>query len=111
MDRKTDEAFEAAQFIFDNSDQYAKSYARRVALEHYIKAEKAVQMIASSQPSISGKEMEAQASQSFMDKIDELEKAAFAEKSAQTKIKGYELFIEVFRTESANNRTVDRAVR
>ena len=111
MDRKTDEAYSAAERIIELGDQFAAAHSRRVALEHYIKAEKAVQMIASGQPSISGKEMEAQASQSFMDKIDELEKAAFAEKSAQTKIKGYELFIEVFRTESANNRTVDRAVR
>jgi hypothetical protein len=111
MDRKTDEAFEAAQFIFDNSDQYAKSYARRVALEHYIKAEKSVQMIASSQPSISGKEMEAQASDSFRKKIDELEAAAYNEKKLYNQIKAKELMIEIFRTESANNRTIDRAVR
>ena len=68
-------------------------------------------MIASSQPSISGKEMEAQASVEFAKEIGELELAALQEKSLQTQMKGYELFIEVFRTESANNRAIDRAVQ
>jgi hypothetical protein len=111
MDRKTDEALESAQFIFDNSDQYAKAYSRRIALEHHIKAEKSVQMIASSQPSISGKEMEAQASDSFRQKIYELEAAAYYEKRLYNQIKAKELMIEIYRTESANNRTLDRAVR
>ena len=111
MESKTAEAYAAAQFIIDNGAKFASAYARRVALEHYIKAEKAIQMIASSQPSISGKEMEAQASESFTKKVEELEIAAFEEKSIQTKMKGYELLIEVFRTESANNRTIDRAAQ
>jgi hypothetical protein len=109
MESKTEQAYEAAQFIIDNGAKFANAYARRVALEHYLKAIKSVQMIASSQPSISGKEMEAQASNEFSEKIAELELAAFEEKSIQTQMKGYELFIEVFRTESANNRTIDRA--
>lgn len=108
MANKTEQAYEAAQFIIDSGKDFAQAYARRVALEHYIKAVKSVQMIASGQPSISGKEMEAQASKEFADKIKELEMAAFEEKAIQTQIKGYELFIEVFRTESANNRTLDR---
>jgi hypothetical protein len=109
MDRKPEEAYAAAQFIIDNGKAFGKAYAKRVALEHYIKAVKSVQMIASNQPSISGKEMEAQASDEFSKKIAELELAAFEEKRLQTEIKGRELFIEVFRTESANNRTIDRA--
>ena len=109
MESKTEQAYEAAQFIIDNGADFASAYARRVALEHYIKAVKSVQMIASSQPSISGKEMEAQASDEFAKKIAELELSAFKEKSIQTQMKGYELFIEVFRTESANNRTIDRS--
>lgn len=68
-------------------------------------------MVASSQPSISGKEMEAQASKEFQTQIDEIALAALEEKSIQTQMKGYELFIEVFRTESANNRTIDRATQ
>lgn len=111
MGNKTQQAYEAAEFIIDNAGDFARAYARRVALEHYIKAVKSVQMIASSQQSISGKEMEAQASKEFAEKIKELEMAAFEEKTIQTEIKGYELFIEVFRTESANNRTIDRATQ
>ena len=68
-------------------------------------------MVASNQPSISGKEMEAQASKEFQTQIDEIALAALEEKSIQTQMKGYELFIEVFRTESANNRTIDRATQ
>jgi hypothetical protein len=101
----------AAQFIFDNSEKYARAYSRRIALEQYIKAEKSIQMIASSQTTISGKEMEAQASESFWKKIDELEKAAYEEKLYYNQIKAKELEIEIYRTESANNRTIDRAIR
>jgi hypothetical protein len=111
MDRKTEEAYAAAEFVINNGKALAKAYSRRVALEHYIKAVKSVMMLASSQPSISGKEMEAQASNEFAKKIAELEIAALEEKTLQTEIKGYELFIEVFRTESANNRTIDRAAQ
>ena len=101
----------AAQFIFDSSEKYARAYSRRIALEHYIKAEKSIQMIASSQPSISGKEMEAQASNGFSKKVAELEDAAFEEKMLYNQIKAKELEIEIYRTESANNRTIDRAIR
>jgi hypothetical protein len=111
MDRKTDEAYAAAEFVINNGKALGKAYSRRVALEHYIKAVKSVQMIASNQPSISGKEMEAQASAEFAKKIAELELAALEEKTLQTEIKGRELFIEVFRTESANNRTIDRTAQ
>jgi hypothetical protein len=111
MDRKTDEAYAAAEFVINNGKALGKAYSRRVALEHYIKAVKSVMMIASNQPSISGKEMEAQASAEFAKKIEELEFAALQEKTLQTEIKGYELFIEVFRTESANNRTIDRTAQ
>ena len=111
MESKTEQAYAAAQFIIDNGERFGKAYSRRLALEHYIKAVKSVQMIASSQPSISGKEMEAQASNEFSKKVEEIELAAFEEKAIQTQMKGYELFIEVFRTESANNRTIDRAAQ
>jgi hypothetical protein len=111
MDSKTEQAYAAAQYIIDNGEEFAAAYSRRVALEHYLKAVKSVMMIASSQPSISGKEMEAQASAEFADKIKEFEAAQFTEKLIQQQTKGYELFIEVFRTESANNRTIDRATQ
>jgi hypothetical protein len=103
--------YKASEFIFDNADKYAKAYSRRVALEHYIKAEKSIQMIASNQPSISGKEMEAQASKGFSAKVAELEDAAYKEKLYFNQIKAKELEIEIYRTESANNRTIDRAIR
>jgi hypothetical protein len=101
----------AAEFIFENASKYAKAYSRRIALEHYIKAEKSVQMIASNQPSISGKEMEAQASKGFSAKVAELEDAAYEEKLYYNQIKAKELEIEIYRTESANNRTIDRAIK
>jgi hypothetical protein len=102
---------QAAEFIFENAAKYAKAYSRRVALEHYIKAEKSIQMIASNQPSISGKEMEAQASNGFSAKVAEFESAAYEEKLYYNQIKAKELEIEIYRTESANNRTIDRAIR
>ena len=111
MENKTEQAYSAAQFIIENGKKFGKAYSKRIALEHYIKAVKSVMMIASNQPSISGKEMEAQASEEFAKKINELEMAAFEEKAIQTQMKGYELFIEVFRTESANNRTIDRTAQ
>ena len=111
MDRKTEEAYAAAQYIVDKGEEFAAAYSRRVALEHYLKAVKSVMMIASSQPSISGKEMEAQASKEYADKIKEFEAAQYTEKLIQQQTKGYELFIEVFRTESANNRTIDRTAQ
>jgi hypothetical protein len=101
----------AAEFIFENASKYAKAYSRRIALEHYIKAEKSIQMIASNQPSISGKEMEAQASNGFSAKVAELEAAAYEEKLYYNQIKAKELEIEIYRTESANNRTIDRAIK
>jgi hypothetical protein len=111
MDSKTEQAYAAAQFIIDNGERFAKAYSTRLALEHYLKAVKSVQMIASTQPSISGKEMEAQASNEFAKIIDDIALAALEEKSIQTQMKGYELFVEVFRTESANNRTIDRTAQ
>ena len=55
--------------------------------------------------------MEAQASKGFSAKVAELEDAAYEEKLYYNQIKAKELEIEIYRTESANNRTIDRAIR
>ena len=55
--------------------------------------------------------MEAQASKGFSAKVAELEDAAYKEKLYYNQIKAKELEIEIYRTESANNRTIDRAIR
>ena len=55
--------------------------------------------------------MEAQASIGFSKKVAEFEAAAYEEKLYYNQIKAKELEIEIYRTESANNRTIDRAIR
>ena len=99
------------QLIVDLIDDYAYLDAKLTALETYKSAIKAIEMKNSNQPSIAGKEMDALASDAFMGFIQQLEDVKQKHTSLKLKIETAKLKVEVWRTEQATNRQMEKITR
>ena len=99
------------QYIVDLIDDYAEAHKQLTYCESIKPAIKALEMAKSNQPSIAGKEMEAftsEAYESFCIKYAEAQKKYT---SLKLKIETAKLKVEVFRTESANNKQIEKITR
>ena len=99
------------QHIVDLIDDYAYADARLAWLESYKSALKALKMKDSPSPSIAGKEMDALASEDYVQYCYDLEEAKRKYTSLKLTIETCKLKIEVFRTESATNRQLEKITR
>ena len=99
----------AIQFIYDIAPGYAKAQSDYDHLCEYRKALKATLMLASEASSAVMKEAEALSSPEYM---KNLQGAKVAQERAITfkwQLEAAKLKVEVWRSESANNRAMDRA--
>ena len=99
------------QLIVDMIDDYAYLDGKLAELETQKSAIKALEMKNSSQPSIAGKEMDALASDAFMGFIQQLEDVKQKHTSLKLKIETAKLKVEVWRTEQATNRQMEKITR
>lgn len=88
--------------------QYAQAKANRVHLEEFRKSKKAELMKLHIDLPVSAQEREAYADSEYVEIIFGLKEAVRIEESLRWKLECAKLAIEVYRTESANNRTIDR---
>ena len=102
---------EKIQSIVDQIDKFAYLDAKLTALETYKSAIKAIEMKNSSQPSIAGKEMDALASDAFLGYIEQLEDIKRQHTAMKLTIETAKISIEVWRSEQATNRTIDKITR
>ena len=99
------------QYIVDLIDDYATADGRLSALETYKSALKALKMKDSSQTSIAGKEMDAFASDEYIQFSEEIEQARIKYTSLKLKIETAKMKVEVWRTEQATNRQIEKLTR
>ena len=99
------------QYIVDLIDDYAAADGRLSALETYKSALKALKMKDSSQTSIAGKEMDAFASHEYIQFSEEIEQARIKYTSLKLKIETAKMKVEVWRTEQATNRQIEKLTR
>jgi hypothetical protein len=99
------------QNIVDLKDDYAAAEANLAWLESYKHALKALKMKESPSPSIAGKEMDALASDEYMTYCHDLEEAKRKHTSLKLVIETAKMKVEVWRTEQATNRQVEKLTR
>lgn len=105
----------AVDFILKNAPVYAKAKAERVYLEHFRKSKKALLMkdaeVKEGLKTSAAQETAAYADPAYMELLEGLRNATYLEENARWKLVAAQAQIEIYRTESANNRNQDRATR
>ena len=104
----------AVDFILKNAPVYAKAKAERVYLEHFRKSKKALLMKdaeVDGAKTSAAQETVAYADPAYMELLKALRDATYREEAAKWKLTAASASIEIWRTDSANNRNQDRATR
>lgn len=96
----------------DNAPALAQAKAKRVYLEEFRKSKKALLMKEAMLAKIeaaNAQEREAYAHPEYLEVLDGLAAAIETEETLKWRMEAARLRVEIWRTESANNRMVDRA--
>lgn len=101
----------AVDYLLNTAPRYAAAKAKRVQLEEFRKSKKAILMQQSNGKTIADREAFAYSHTDYIALLDGLEAAVEAEELFRWKMKAAELQIEIWRSQQANNRTIDRSVR
>lgn len=105
------DANDAISFIYKNAPIYANAQANYERLSEYRKSKKSLLMLTSEETSAAMKEAEAYAHPEYLDLIDEIKAFQVEAITLRLQIEAAKLRVEVYRTDSANNRRLDRAAQ
>lgn len=103
------EVEKAAAYLRDNAGDYAKAKAERIYLQEFRKSQKAMLIGNCDEKTVQAKESYAYAHSDYIQVIDGLREAVEAEEKLNWLMKAATIKIEIWRTEQANNRNVDRS--
>lgn len=102
---------EAVDFIYRQAPKYAKAKAERIYLEEFRKSKKALLMKACGFDAVSAQEREAYGHPEYVALLEGLKEAVETEETLRWSLVAAQARVEIWRTESANNRSVDRATQ
>lgn len=102
------EAEQAAEYIREFAPQFAKAKADRIYLEQYRKSLKALKMM-EAEGTDKTRESIAYANPEYLANIEALGHAVEKEETIKWKFVSAQAKIEIWRTEQANNRSIDRS--
>lgn len=98
----------ALDFIRDNAPALAQAKANRVHLEEFRKTKKAILFREAPEGTIQAREAYAYSHAEYIELIDGLKAAVEEEERLRWLMKAAEFKIDVWRTQQANNRSLDR---
>lgn len=101
----------AVDYILANAGKFAKAKAERVYLEEFRKSKKALLMKASPESSGIAQERDAYAHDDYISLLLGLKEAVLIEEKLKWDLIAAQARVEIWRTESANNRNQDRATQ
>jgi len=103
---------DAVDYLYTHGAKYAEAKAHRVYLEEYRKSQKAMLMKAAKASGVakseSAAETEAYADPAYLEILKGLQAAVEREEELRWALVSAQARIEVYRTESANSRTLDK---
>lgn len=102
----------AVDFIRDNAKKFAKAKAERCYLEEFRKSKKAILMknaMVKGVDAANAQEREAYAHVEYGQLLEGLAAAIEIEEALKWQMEAARMRVEIWRTESANNRMIDRA--
>jgi hypothetical protein len=101
----------AVEFIIKQSGVFASAKANRTYIENYLRSAKSRLMLESTASSIAAKEMEAYATDDYVKLLEGLKEAVEVEETLRWKLIAAQARIEIWRSQEATNRTIDRATQ
>jgi hypothetical protein len=101
----------AIEFIIKQSGIYAQAKANRVYIENYLRSAKSKMMMESTATSIAAKEMESYATDDYIALLDGLKEAVETEEKLRWQLIAAQERVQIWRTQEATNRTIDRATQ
>jgi hypothetical protein len=101
----------AIEEMWRTAPRLAKAKAERIYVEEYRKSLKAILMKACSEQSAVAQEREAYADPSYVDHLKALKEAVEAEETLRWKMVSLEAAVEVWRSQEASNRAIDKTAR
>jgi len=101
----------AVDYILANANKFAAAKAQRVYLEEFRKCKKAILMAQSSAKAANEREQYAYSHEDYLSLLGGLKAAIEIEEKLRWDLIGAQARIEIWRTESANNRATDRAMQ
>ena len=99
----------ALDFMRDNAPMLAKAKAERVYLEQFRKSKKALLISDAPQGRVQDRESYAYAHQEYIQVLEGLKVAVEREEELRWMMAAAEAKVEVWRTQQANNRFIDRS--
>lgn len=108
MSREID-PHDAVDYIIKNASRFAKAKAERVYLEEFRKSKKALLMKASPESSGIAQERDAYSHPEYRELLIGLKEAVEIEEKLKWDLIAAQARVEIWRTESANNRATDRS--
>ena len=112
--KDTKDINDAVDFLYTHGRLYAEAKAHRVYLEEFRKSQKSMLMkqalVDEKTKTSAGAEMEAYADPTYIEILKGLSEAVEKEETLRWSLIAAQARIEVYRTQSANDRAVDKAV-
>ncbi len=105
------DANDAVNFIYTHAPLFAKAKSDRIYLEEFRKTKKSILMLASGEASAVMREADAYANIEYQELLAGLRVAVEQEDTLLWQLRAAQARIEIYRTDSANNRNMDRAVQ
>lgn len=102
---------ESVDFIYRTAPAYAKAKSERMYLEEWRKSKKALLMKTCGESSVAAQEREAYADPEYQVVLDGIKAASETEIGLHWQLIAAQLRTEIWRTQSANDRGMDRAAR
>lgn len=101
----------AVDYILANAGKFAAAKAQRVYLEEFRKSKKAILMAQSDATAAVAREQYAYSHEDYLALLGGLKAAIEVEEKLRWDLIGAQARIEIWRTQSANNRSQDRAMQ
>jgi hypothetical protein len=101
----------AVDFLLNKAPEYAKAKAQRVYIEQYRKSLKAILFLGDGGKTIAEREAAAYSHADYLVLLEGLKEAVEQEESLRWQMVAAEARIEVWRSQEATNRTVDKAFK
>jgi hypothetical protein len=105
---------QAVDFLLKNAGLYAKAKAQRVYLEEFRKSKKAMLMqeaLMAGVDTMAGQERDAYARSEYREIIEGLREAVEIEEKLKWQLTGAQLRVDIWRTNQANNRFIEKATQ
>ena len=111
MEITKDDAIRARDKIWETRLGLAKSGSDKSYLKEFLKSKLAILMSESKETTMTGKEMYAKAHPDYIELLDGIRVAEEEEIKLKWEMECAKITVEIYRTESANNRAIDRAMQ